>query len=128
MQPRAACQKNRFPCTWTTPTPVLRLQQTWQQMASPWIYTTAHVSLILEFNDSLSQGAVPKHEAVTEIDLRFSLISGLFCLPCYLDHSKFRSVALLKNPAVKPETLPRLVQRLSRSSTAKEVQIGYLCV
>lgn len=117
-----------FPCTWTTPTPILRLQQTWQQMTSPWIYATAHVSLILEFNDSLSQGAVPKHEAIIEIYLRFSLISGLFCLPCYLDHSEFRSVALLKNPAVKPETLPRLVQKLIRSGTVREVQLGYLCV
>lgn len=120
--------KTRFPCTGTTPTPILRLQQNWQQMASPWIYATAHVSLILEFNDSLSQGAVPKHEAIIETDLRFSLISGLFCLPPYLDHSKFRSVALLNNLAVKPKTLPQLVQRLIRSGTAREVQLGYLCV
>jgi len=60
--------------------------------------------LILEFNDSLSQGAALNHEAITEIDLGFSLISGLFYLPCYLDLHKFRSVALLKNPALKPET------------------------
>lgn len=97
-------------------------------MASPWIYTTARVSLILEFNDSLSQGAVPKHEAIIEIDLGFSLISGLFSLPCYLDHSRFRSVALLKNPSGEPETLPQLAQRLLRSGTAREVQLGYPCV
>lgn len=75
------------PSLGTTPTPVLRLQQTWQHMVSPWIYTTAHVSLILEFDDSLSRGAVTRHEAITETGLRFSHISGLFCLACYLDQS-----------------------------------------
>lgn len=29
-------------------------------------------------NDSLFQGAIPKHEAITEIDLGFSFISGFF--------------------------------------------------
>lgn len=120
--------KSRFPCMWPTPTAIPRLQQTWQQMASPWIYATAHINLTLEFNDSLSPGAVTKHKAVTEIDLKFSLISGLFCLPCYVNDSKFRSVILLKNPAVMPETLPQLVQRLIRSGTARGVQLGYLCV
>lgn len=119
--------KPRFPCTWITPTWILRLQQTWQQMASPQIYATAHVNLVLVCNDSLFQGAVPKHKAITEIDLGFSFISGLFCLPFYLDCSKFTSVALLKNPVVKPATLPGLKQGLTRSGTAG-LQLGPLCV
>lgn len=79
-----------------------------------------------ECNDSLFQGAVPKHEAVTKLDLGFSFISGLFCLPFYLDCSKFTSVALLKNLVVKPETLAGLVQRFTRPGTAG-LQLWPLC-
>lgn len=78
-------------------------------------------------NDSLFQGAIPKHEAITEIDLGFSFISGFFCLSFYLDCSKFTSVALLQNPVVKPETVPGLVQRLTRAGTAG-LQLWPLCV
>lgn len=64
--------------------------------------TTFHIP---ESNDSLFQGTVPKHEAIPEIDLGFSFISGLFCLPFYLDCGMFTSVALLKNPVVRKHDL-----------------------
>lgn len=57
----AICQKTNkhgFSCTWATPTltSIPRFQQSWQQMAFPWIYANTHISLILEFNDSQFKG------------------------------------------------------------------------